>query len=170
MMVRLFCSPVTQVKFHLRAASLASEVGSWPAMRLSSVVIRVTARSERFAGVAGSFYCSRRTRGQTDGRRCAGPALLFDGLAGVRGVALAARPSGVYSGPLPVHDRCQNVHANSKNGAQSVSEPPSTDARGGYGVVKMSGSDSYTPVSLSPLTIANQDGRTQNWASANCQQ
>lgn len=150
-------------------------------MRLSSVVIRVTAQSERFAGVAGSLYCSRRTRGQTDGRSCAGPALLFDGLAGVRGVALAARPCGVQTGPPLPFILGPFLYT---TGARTCTPTPRT-ARRVYVSLRPethevvmelskcldadapSGSDSYTPVSLSPLTIANQDGRTQNWASAN---
>lgn len=180
MMVRLFCSPVTQVKFLLRAASLASEVGSEPVMRLSSVLIRVTATSERLAGISSSFLLLRmdtRTDGQAQVRR-PGSALSWAvrgqrrglGSQTHRGLDESAAP--VYSWLLPAHDRCKNVRAGpTAPRKMCLSLHPET----GKVVMELSqclnadtpsGSDSCAPVSVSPLTIANQDGWTQKLASA----
>lgn len=182
-MARLFSSPVTQVKFLLRTTSLASEVGSRPVMCLSSVVISVPASSEPLVGGSTSFYCSRWTWGQTDRRRCAGPGRCswmgrlwseaWPWQPDPPGFRRTSSSSRLFLAPSCTRQVQENVHASPTAACKVyLSLRPGTPEV----VMEMSkcldadaptGSDGYTPVSVSPLTAANQDSGTQKQTSAN---
>lgn len=88
----------------------------------------------------------------------------------LQGLDQSAAP--IYSWLFPAHDRCKNVHAGPSAALKMCLRlHPETDKvvmdlSQFLNADTPSGSDNCAPVSVSPLTIANQDSRTQKWASA----